>query len=377
MYDEQDFMDDVHGGLLDKKLATEARRVEIEFFRKMGVYTKVRREPWMRVITTKWIDTNKGDADDPNYRARLVGREIATHKRDDLFAATPPLESLRYIVSLCASNQFHANPVDKFCIMSNDIKRAYFYAPSTRPVYIKIPDEDYEEDDEARVGHLNLSLYGTRDAAMNWTKTFADHLTELGFERGTACPCNFHHPGRDISLTVHGDDYTSTGRAVELRWLEARLSAKFDVKTLVMGPEQHQLKQLRVLNRIISWTDDGIEFETDQRHAELIIAAMGVTSGVNTPGSREEATKASTPVIQEPKGCGDEGDCGKLCATSPRASCRRMSQRLRSWSARKRRSSGAWRREPTILHSTEQTSSSRSRRWQGEWPDRGRMIGNS
>ena len=90
IYEEREFFDDVHGGLMDKELATAARRMEIEFFRKMGVYTNVAREPWMEVISTKWIDTNKGDIDNPNYRARVVGREIATYKRDDLFAATPP-----------------------------------------------------------------------------------------------------------------------------------------------------------------------------------------------------------------------------------------------------------------------------------------------
>ena len=91
----------------------------------------------------------------------MVGREIAKHKRDDLFAATPPpLESLRFIISKCASNQYHIDPDDRYVIMSNDIKRAYFYAPSTRPVYIKIPAEDMEEGDEGRVGVLNLSLYG-------------------------------------------------------------------------------------------------------------------------------------------------------------------------------------------------------------------------
>ena len=46
-----------------------------------------------------------------------------------------------------------------------DVKRAYFYARARRPVYIEIPIEDYEPGDELRVGKLNLSLYGTRDAA--------------------------------------------------------------------------------------------------------------------------------------------------------------------------------------------------------------------
>ena len=45
-------------------------------------------------ITVRWIDINKGDQENPNYRSRLVAREINTYKRDDLFAATPPLEAL-------------------------------------------------------------------------------------------------------------------------------------------------------------------------------------------------------------------------------------------------------------------------------------------
>ena len=90
LYDGQGFVDDVSGMPLDKKQAIKARVLEMEFFRKKGVYTKVKREPWMTVITTKWIDQNKGDSNNPNYRARLVGREIAYDKREDLFAATPP-----------------------------------------------------------------------------------------------------------------------------------------------------------------------------------------------------------------------------------------------------------------------------------------------
>ena len=73
----------------------------------MGVYSKVPKEEagGAKVITTKWIDTNKGSEAEPNYRSRLVGRELNLQDRPDLFAATPPLESLRYMVSKCASSQ--------------------------------------------------------------------------------------------------------------------------------------------------------------------------------------------------------------------------------------------------------------------------------
>ena len=137
LYDPFDFFD-VTGQTLDKKMAVEARKLEVQFFRNMKVYDKVPR--WMaardgcKVITTKWRDINKGDRRNPNY-------------------------------STCASNQDRQDP---FRIMSVDVRRAYFYAKATRPVYIEIPIEDFEPGDEGKVARLNLSLYRTRDAAQNW-----------------------------------------------------------------------------------------------------------------------------------------------------------------------------------------------------------------
>ena len=59
LYQDVEFEDDVRGGRLDKELMIKARRAEIQFFKKLGVYTKVKREAHMKIITTKWVDTNK------------------------------------------------------------------------------------------------------------------------------------------------------------------------------------------------------------------------------------------------------------------------------------------------------------------------------
>ena len=48
-----------------------------------------------------------------------------------------------------------------------DVSRAYFYAPAKRSIYIEIPLEDLEVGDENKVAQLDLSFYGTRDAAKN------------------------------------------------------------------------------------------------------------------------------------------------------------------------------------------------------------------
>ena len=97
LYETGYFVDDVKGGVLDKESVIEARKLEMAF-KLMGVYRKMRRAELpagARTITTKWVDTNKGTKEEPNFRSRLVGRKIKMDSRPDLFAATSPLESLQ------------------------------------------------------------------------------------------------------------------------------------------------------------------------------------------------------------------------------------------------------------------------------------------
>ena len=44
LYENAEFKDDVRGGALGKELMIRARRAEIQFFKKLGVYNKVRRD---------------------------------------------------------------------------------------------------------------------------------------------------------------------------------------------------------------------------------------------------------------------------------------------------------------------------------------------
>ena len=37
-------------------------------------------------------------------------------------------------------------------LMYADVSRAYFYAKAVRPVYVKLPDEDWQKGDENRCG---------------------------------------------------------------------------------------------------------------------------------------------------------------------------------------------------------------------------------
>ena len=85
-------------GETKSELVVEARRDEIKGIHKCKVWDKVPiSECYANTggapVGTRWVDTNKGDENNPNYRSRIVGREFNNKKRDDLFAATPPLEA--------------------------------------------------------------------------------------------------------------------------------------------------------------------------------------------------------------------------------------------------------------------------------------------
>ena len=125
--------------------------------------TLAQRNSW-KIIPTRWIDINKGDDQQPNYRSRLVAKEFNTGSAEGLFAATPPLEALRLLLSDAASP---SESDDGNVIMVNDVARAFFEAPVQRTVCVELPPEAGSAKG-LEVGLLKMSLYGTRDAAANF-----------------------------------------------------------------------------------------------------------------------------------------------------------------------------------------------------------------
>ena len=99
------------------------------------------------------------------YKSRLVAKEFNTGVNPDLYAATPPSECLRLMLSFLASGRKQGTT-----LMYADVSRAYFYARAERPVYVDLPIEDKEKGDDGKCGRLRMSMYGTRDAALNWAK---------------------------------------------------------------------------------------------------------------------------------------------------------------------------------------------------------------
>ena len=269
----------------------------------MRVYEKVTLAECMKAtgrkpIAVRWVDINKGDTTNPNYRSRLVAKEFkGNDDRPEWYAATPPSESLKLMLHRLASNR-------KFKLLYADVSRAYFYAPAARPVYVQLPDEDKEPGDEGMCGKLRVSMYGTRDAAMNWANEYAETLRAAGFVQGKTSPCLFYHAGKDVAIMVHGDDFVAVGDPAHLAETEKALRDKYKIKTELLGSAKEDMKEVRILNKVVRLTDGGIELEADPRHAELIVRELGLDQcrPSKVPGVKAAGDHATNRVIKPSSG---------------------------------------------------------------------------
>ena len=142
--------------------------------------------------------------------------------------------------------------------MVNDVRRADFYTPTHRDICIELPVED-REGSKDQLGNLNLSLYGTRDAASTLQEHLSAHLENIGFIIGVGHPSVHSHPENVLVTLVHGDDYTMAGNVKELRWFKKMLEDAYEIKTQIIFPDGDKIG--KVLNRVIIYTGFGFELK--------------------------------------------------------------------------------------------------------------------
>lgn len=93
----------------------------------------------------------------------------------------------------------------------------------------------------------------------------------IGFTQGKANPCTFYHTEKKVRIVIHGDDFTILGMEDSLDWFRRHVQATYSAKLRGrIGPAKSDLKSIIILNRVLEWREDGIYYESDQRHAELI-----------------------------------------------------------------------------------------------------------
>ena len=301
------YIDEYTGEVLDNHLIQAALMEEMGYFND-HVWEVDTKDHMATVedhvfVRSRWVLCNKGDDQSPDLRARLVACEINRgDKQDQFFASTPPLEAKKMIFAQYAKERKrNGKPLQLSFI---DIRKAYFNGIPKRPIFMAFPKEMGLPSNF--VARLRRCAYGTRDAGAIWEDTYRLALEGMGFVAGQASPCCFFHPERSIHVVVHGDDFTALGLQQDLDWYQSKLAEHFELKDRGRIGEDCELKQLRILNRVITLTEHGLEFEADPRHVDLISRSLGLTSSnaVATPGLKEtnadyDAEKSDDPTISD------------------------------------------------------------------------------
>ena len=288
------YIDEYTGDTLEPEAIASAIREELNYFNsrvwQIELKSNVTSDPDAILVRSRWVLCNKGDNRTPDMRARLVACEInkGGEKPDAFFASTPPLAAKKVLFSRLAQERTRKGSPLRLSFL--DVKKAYFNGIPRRDVYMSLPKELGLPSHF--VGKQVRCVYGTRDAGAIWEETYREALESIGFTSGVASPCCFFHKDRGLSTVVHGDDISTLGLDDDLTWLEVELAKSFELK--LRGRIGEGLKgdnDMRILNRIAQMVPEGLLFDADPRHTEMLTNSLGL----------EKGNAAVTPGIKEPK----------------------------------------------------------------------------
>ena len=108
-------------------------------------------------------------------------------------------------------------------------------------------------------------------------------------------------------MMVHGDDFITEGQMDDLKWLNDQFASVWKVELRgIFGPKRIQgtVQEIVVLNRLLTWTSQGIELEADPRHVDITCRDVGAKGAkVTTPLAKESVAdlESETELLKDPE----------------------------------------------------------------------------
>jgi hypothetical protein len=185
----------------------EAIQSELQNFEKFGVWKLVRRTPEHHPLKTIWVLCIKVNEEtrQEKYKARLVldgSRQIEGVDFTQTYAATPEVASFKIFLSIAVHRQMH--------VSGGDAQSAHLQAPPDTFSCINIPKGmKFSGDTRDFVLELQRTMYGQRQAPLQWEKHRNTTLKTLGFEQCPHDPCIFirRYGQYFILIHTHADDF--------------------------------------------------------------------------------------------------------------------------------------------------------------------------
>ena len=98
------------------------------------------------------------------------------------------------------------------------------------------------------------------------------------------------------TVVVHGDDFTAMVTDVDLDLYILELQNVFEIKVRGRLGESTVDQEIRILNRVVRVTLNGVVYKADPHHHELLTSSLGLEGGTSvlTPGVKPTETEQYT-----------------------------------------------------------------------------------
>jgi hypothetical protein len=142
-----------------------------------NTWVLIDREPWMKVIPSKWIYTIKTNQNGIpiRFKARLVAgghRQTEGIDYDKTYAPVSRLATLRTMLAVAARRNWKVHQID--------IKTAFLNGKIDKDVYMQ--QAPGFVDGDGKVVKLGKSIYGLKQAPRIWYLTLCEALRDLGLK---------------------------------------------------------------------------------------------------------------------------------------------------------------------------------------------------
>ena len=259
----KDFLGEEKPQAPEKWVDDLADQVELQRLLKMEVITiaEEKDKDVKRVLTTKMVrDWRLKDFTDSSggpstkkwlRRSRLVAREYAITKRDDVFSPASSSHLLRllpviYLMRLGEIEESQQGKAEDVVIGSMDIKDAFLQVDQEEPLRVRVEAGEF-------IVHKNLP--GQRLGAKAWFDHISNFLKEKGnFESCDLNPCLLRN---DLAmLLIHVDDIMIAGSTYYIeKVFVPMIKEKFEISLALMKTKGDEISFLKRTYRKI---DDGI-----------------------------------------------------------------------------------------------------------------------
>ena len=238
----------------------------------------VARPAGANVIKSKWCFKVKyrPDGSVERYKCRLVVKGCSQVEGVDYFETYSPVSkmaSIRCLLSLAAANDLE--------MAQCDVTTAFLYGDLHENIYMAQPEGFTDKTD--RVCKLQKSLYGLRQAPLQWNRKIAGVLEQLGMSPCSSDPCVYRRKEDKLLFALYVDDGLCL--APKMKVIDDFLSSLQKVFKMTRGQADCFI---------------GIEIERDRKAKTIKLHQTAYVRKLLERFSMESCNPASTPH------CGDQ-----------------------------------------------------------------------